>query len=314
MHFDVSTLPDDPGALKQILLNLQGDFSSLQERYNKDTGILLEQIRHLRGKLFGRTSEKYAKDSSVVPLPFFDMPEPEMDQEASSPVEEVAVPAHTRQKRGRKPLPEDLPRVEIVHDLPDEEKVCSCGQELSRMGEEVSEQLDIIPARVQVLRHIRPKYVCRACEGVASEGSVVKIASLPAQIIPKSIASPSVLACTLTGKFVDALPFYRQEKQFLRLGIKVSRTSMCNWAMKAAEACLPLYNLLQDTILSGKVVNVDETTVQVLAEPGRDPTTKSYMWVFRRGDPDKTVLIYQYHPTRSGDVAAAFLCDYHERV
>jgi hypothetical protein len=78
MHFAVSTLPDDPGALKQILLNLQGDFSSLQERYNKDTGILLEQIRRLRGKLFGRTSEKYAKDSSVAPLPLFDMPEPEM--------------------------------------------------------------------------------------------------------------------------------------------------------------------------------------------------------------------------------------------
>jgi transposase len=148
--------------------------------------------------------------------------------------------------------------------------------------------------------------VCRACEGVEREGSVVKIASLPARIIPKSIASPSVPACALTGKFVDALPFYRQEKHFLRLGIKVSRTSMCNWAMKAAEACLPLCNLLQDTILSGKVVNVDETTVQVLVEPGRDPTTKSYMWVFRRGASDKTVLIYQYHPTRSGDVAAAF--------
>jgi transposase len=178
---------------------------------------------------------------------------------------------------------------------------------LSRIGEEVSEQLDIIPAKIQVIRNIRPKYACKQCEGIKDEGATVKIAPVPPQIIPKSIVSPGLLAHILTGKFIDHLPFYRQEKQLRRLGVDVSRTSMCNWAMKAAEVCQPLLNLLQDEILAGSYVNVDETTLQVLSEPGRSPTTKSYMWIFRRGDPKKTALVYQYHPTRGGDAAKAFL-------
>jgi transposase len=197
-----------------------------------------------------------------------------------------------------------------VHDLAAEEKICGCGSELSRIGEEVSEQLDIVPAKIQVIRNIRPKYACRRCEGVGADGPTVKIAPPPPQIIPKSIVSPSLLAHVLTGKFVDAVPFFRQEKQFSRLGIEISRTSMCSWAMKAAEACAALLNLFQDEILSGYLVNIDETTVQVLAEPGRDPTTKSYMWIFRGGAPEKPALIYQYHPTRASTVAIEFLREY----
>ena len=298
MISDVSTLPDDVGILKGII-------TEIQSRYDKETSLLLEQIRHLRAQLFGRRSEKA---TDTVTLPLFDLPEPE----ARPPVSEdtVEIPAHSRAKRGRKPLPEELPRVEVVHDIADEEKVCACGGELSRIGEEVSEQLDIVPATIRVIRNIRPKYACRQCEGAEDEGPSVRIAPAPSQIIPKSIVTPSLLAHVLTGKFVDAVPFYRQERQFERLGIEISRTSMCNWAMKAAEACMPLLNLLQDEVLAGYLINIDETTVQVLAEPGRDPTTKSYMWIFRRGDPEKPVLIYQYHPTRSGDVAAALLRDF----
>jgi len=299
MISNASALPDNPELLKQIIVDLQG-------RYDKETGLLLEQIRLLRAQLYGRKSEKGFTDSQAQPLPLFDMPEPEI----VAPEEKVEVPAHTRKKSGRKPLPEELPRVEIVHDLAAEEKICGCGSELSRIGEEVSEQLDIVPAKIQVIRNIRPKYACRRCEGVEDNGPSVKIAPPPPQIIPKSIVTPSLLAHVLTGKFVDAVPFYRQEKQFSRLGIEISRTSMCSWAMKAAEACTALFNLLQDEVLSGYLINIDETTVQVLAEPGRDPTTKSYMWIFRRGDPEKPVLIYQYHPTRASVVAATFLRGY----
>ena len=312
MNFDVTTLPNDADALKRIITDIQGNFIGLQKefeglqlRYDKETGLLLEQIRHLRYKLFGTKSEK-ADDH--VTLPLFDMPEPEA--EPSEPEDKVEIPAHTRKKRGRKPLPAELPRVDVVHDIPEDEKICGCGCELSRIGEEVSEQLDIVPAKIQVIRNIRPKYACRQCEGVEDEGPTVKIAPVPPQIIPKSIVTPSVLAHILTGKFVDAMPFYRQERQLERLGIEISRTSMCNWAMKAADACIPLLNLLQDEVLDGFLINIDETTVQVLAEPGRDPTQKSYMWIFRRGDSEKSALIYQYHPTRSGDVAAVFLRGY----
>ena len=240
-------------------------------------------------------------------LLLFDIPE--VDPEAGVE-EEVEVPAHSRKKSGRKPLPENLPRVEVVHDIAEEEKVCGCGAALERIGEEVSEKLDIIPAIIRVIRHIRPKYGCRCCEGVEDDGATVKIAAVPPQIIPKGIASAGLLAHLLTAKYADALPFYRQEKQFTRLGVEIGRATMCNWAMKAAEACEPLLNLLCQEIRSGPLINIDETTVQVLAEPGRSPTTKSYMWVFRGGDPDKPSLVYRYHPSRSGNVAACFLDEY----
>jgi len=300
MNPDVATLPDNPTLLKQMLVDFRN-------RYDKETGILLEQIQLLRAQLYGRKSEKLIPADGPQPLPLFDMPEPMDDEEDA---EKVHVPGHTRKKRGRKALPEELPRVEEVHDIDDADKFCPCGCELKRIGEEISEQLDIIPAKVQVIRHIRPKYACPSCEGVKDDGPTIKIAPVHPQIIPKSIVSPGLLAHILTGKFIDHTPFYRQEKQLVRLGVDVSRTSMCRWAMQAASACQPLLNLLQDEVLDGYFINIDETTLQVLHEPGRSPKTNSYMWIFRRGDPEKAVLIYQYHPTRSSDVVRAFLRDF----
>ena len=194
---------------------------------------------------------------------------------------------------GRTPLPEALPRVKVVHDIDEADKICTCGCRLTRIGEEVSEQLDIISARMQVIQHIRPKYACKKCEDVEDDGPTVKIATVPPRIIPRSIATPGLLAHILTAKFVDHTPFHRQEKQLQRLGVEISRTSMCSWAMQVALSSQPLLNLLTDELLSGFLIQADETTVQVLLEPGRDPTTKSYMWIFRRGDPEKTVLVYR---------------------
>jgi transposase len=298
MNQPLKTLPNEPAALREMI-------RSLHAQHEHQISILLEQIRHLRQLLFGKRSEKLPADSTTVQLPLFDLPEPEHIEPAK-----VEVEPHNRRKPGRKPLPPELPRVEIVHDLPEEEKTCACGCALSQIGEEVNEQLDIVPARIQVLRHIRPKYACRACEGVEDEGPTVRIAPLPPQIIPKSIVSPGLLAHVLTGKFVDHLPFYRQEQLFARLGVEIGRATMSNWAMKAAEACLPLVNLIHDEILEGRLINIDETTLQVLVEPGRAATSTSYMWLFRRGDPDRPALLYQYHPTRAGDVAKSFLGDY----
>ena len=297
MNIKATALPDNTVLLKQMLVDLQG-------HHNKQTDILLEEISLLRAQLYGRKSEKFKPVDGPQPLPLFDMPEPDTIDEAE---EETHVPAHTRKKRGRKALPDNLPRVERLHDIDDADKICPCGCKLSRIGEEVSEQLDVIPAQVQVIRHIRPKYACKNCEGVEDDGPTVKIAPVHPQIIPKSIAGPGLLSHILTAKFIDHTPFYRQEKQLIRLGVNISRTSMCKWAMQAASACQPLLNLLQDEVLSAKFINIDETVLQVLQEPGRKATTKSYMWIFRRGSPTKPVLLYQYHPTRSGDVVRAFL-------
>lgn len=305
MNTATSTLPNDIEALKQQLIDLQ-------RHHEKETNLLLQQICFLRAQLFGKKSEKIHPDTGVLPLMLFDIDEPVPPKQEDE--EKYVVPEHTRKKPGRKPLPENLPRVTIVHDIPEEEKVCGCGCSMSRIGEETMEQLDVIPTKFEVARHVRPKYACPQCEGVEDDGPSVKIAPVVPQIIPKSIVTPGLLAYILTSKFVDHLPFYRLESIVHRYGVEISRTSMCNWAVKAAESCLPLLNLLEEEVLNGNFINADETPLQVLQEPGRSPTTKSYMWIFRRGDPDKPILIFQYHPTRAGEVARTFLHDYHGTV
>jgi len=129
---------------------------------------------------------------------------------------------------------------------------------------------------------------------------------MPPQIIPQSIVSPGLLAHVLTTKFVDHLPLCRQLKIFARLGVEIGRATMSNWAMRAAETCVPLLNLIHDEILAARLINIDETTPGL----GQPATATSHMWLFRRGDPDRPALVYQYHPTRAGDVARTFFGDY----
>ncbi|MFT5701736.1 MAG: transposase [Desulforhopalus sp.] len=293
------TLPDDPEELKRIILENE-------RRYEKENELLREQIRLLLAQMFGKKSEKGSGDSGAVQIPLFDMPEPEVEVEE----EEVEVPSHKRKKPGRKKLPAALPRIEIVHDIDEAEKICGCGATLDCIGEDISEKLDVIPAVIRVIKHIRPKYACKQCEGLDTDGPVVKIAPPPKQIIPKSIATAGLLAYILIAKFCDALPFYRQESQFARIGAEISRANMCNWAMKVAVACQPLLSLLHQEIRSGPLINIDETTVQVLHEPDRAASTKSYMWVCRGGTPDKPGLMYHYAPSRSAEVAKVLLEGY----
>jgi transposase len=207
-------------------------------------------------------------------------------------------------------LPKDLPRVDVIHDLTEEEKICGCGDRCDLVGKEVTEKLDIIPAKVRVFRHIRFKYACKSCEGVEDDGPTVKIAPPPIQLIPKSIGTEGLIAHVIISKFADALPLYRQEKMFDRMGVDLSRSTMSNWVVTVAEACQPLLMLMEKQIRSGPLINADETPLQVMKEPGRSNTSKSYMWVYTGGDPDHPIRLYQYHPTRSGTVALEFLKDY----
>ncbi len=299
MSKTIKSLPDDPEELKRIILETE-------RRYEKENELLREQIRLLQAQMFGKKSEKGLADSGAVQIPLFDMPEPDITEEE----DEVEIPAHQRKKPGRKKLPKALPRVEVIHDIDEEEKICGCGAFLERIGEDISEKLDIIPAVIRVIKHIRPKYACKQCEGIETDGAVVKIAPVPKQIIPKSIATAGLLAYILTAKFCDALPFYRQERQFERIGAEISRANMCNWAMKAATACQPVLSLLQQEIRSGPLINIDETTIQVINEPGRAASTKSYMWVCRGGTTDRTGVMFHYATSRSSEVAKTLLNGY----
>jgi transposase len=318
MNNDASNLPDDIEKLRSIIVSLESENKRLElekieiesekKYFESEKKRLEEFIRLLQNEIFGSKSEKLPKEDRQQ-MRLFDEAEAILEEEKMTE-KPVPVAPHTRKKRGRKPLPKDLPRIEVVHDIDESQKVCACGATLTRIGEEVSEKLEIIPAKVQVIRHIRPKYACKNCEGVEDDGPTVKIAPPPPQIIPKGIATPGLLAHILTAKFEDALPFYRQEKIFKRIDVELSRATMANWAISVAEYCELLLELLYADIRGGPIVGVDETPVQVMNEPGRKNTTKSYMWVFRGGDPEKPSLVYLYNPTRSGDVPMFFLKGY----
>ena len=300
MNLDLLKLPDDAAALKEII-------AFQQEKYEEQIDYLEQMVRLLQKEIFGRKSEKHVlPDHEQRQL--FDPIETPAFREVCG--DKIVIPEHTRKKRGRKPLPADLPRVDIIHDVPEEEKHCDCGVALSCIGQDVSEKLDYVPARLRVIRHIRYKYACKNCEGVESEGPTVKIAPPPVQLIPKSIASEGLIAHLVVSKFADGLPLYRQQKIFGRLGIELSRGTMANWVVKASWRCQPLIDLLKTEIRCGPLINVDETPYQVLNEPGRHNTSKSYMWVFKGCQKNSPAFLYQYHRTRSGETALNFLGDY----
>ena len=290
-------LPDDVEALKALLLKTQAELA--QTKLHADA--LQEKLNLLLAKRFGPSSEKSDKHQlglfNEAEAAVAETTEPEAAEDES-----ITVPAHARKKPGRKPLPDYIHRVEVLHDLPEAEKVCPHdGTVLERIGEEVSEQLDVIPAKVQVLRHVRPKYACPCCR----QG--VKTARLPPQPIPKSIASPGLLAHIATAKYVDALPLYRMESILQRAGVELPRATLAGWMLKLGELVLPLVNLLRDTLLGYDVLQMDETTVQVLKESGRSASSQSYMWVQRGGPPGKPVVIFDYDPSRSQAVPSRLL-------
>ncbi|MFZ5364992.1 MAG: IS66 family transposase [Patescibacteria group bacterium] len=303
MTIDVENLPEAPSQLKEIIV-------AQAEKYEAKIEYLEERIRLLQNEIFGRKTEKHPVIDQKQLL-LFNPPDSETIEESDS---EIVIEKHTRKKRGRRPLPKDLPRIDVVHDIDDSDKICGCGARLSCIDEEVCEKLDYIPAKIRVIRHIRPKYACKSCEGVETEGPTVKIAPPPVQLIPKSNATPGLLAHIMISKFEDALPFYRQEKIFDRLGIDLNRATMSNWAIKISECVQPLLPFLENLLRSGPSIGIDETTVQVMKEPGRSNTGKSYIWVYRGGAPDKPVVLYQYHPTRRGQVPLDFLKGYHGYV
>ena len=276
-------LPEDVESLRALALRQQAQLEQLEERerrleeqtarlrrqeeqlteQSERIAFLEEYIRLLKHQRFGRSSEK----SSTSQIGLFNEAECAADAsgtEEAEADETIAVLAHTRRKRGRRPIPAEIPRVEILHDLSEGEKVCAQdGHRLQEIGRETSEQLEIVPATIQVLRHVRPKYACPHCK------SGVKIAPLPPQPIPKSLAAPGLLAHIAISKYGDGLPLYRQEKMLQRLGLDLPRATLAHWMIRAAELAQPLLNLMREEMVAGDLIGADETRFQVLKEPGK---------------------------------------------
>jgi len=303
-------LPDDIAALKHYIAEREAMHAAIIADQRQHIAQLEERNRLLQAILYGSKSEKRPVPGEQDQHHLFD--EAERTAEAAEPTsfEQVFVPAHARGRGGRKPIPADLPRVEVLHDIPEADKTCACGHALARFGEEVSEKIDIVPARVQVLRHVRPKYACPVCEGAEDDGPTVKTAPMPPQLIPQGIVSAGTLAHVVVAKYADGLPLYRQEQQLARLGVDISRGTLAGWVVRAARACKPLLELLLAEVRAGPVINLDETPLQVLNEPGRANTTKSFMWVARGGLPETPAVVFRYSPSRAGAVASAIVGDF----
>jgi transposase len=278
---------------KNQIASQQNEINAYKNRY----ALLLEQIRLERTRRFSSSSEKNPLQPDL-----FDEPGIELSEEVKAQLTDtVEVASHRRRKHPvRKPLPADIPRKIILHDVPESEKICACGEGLVRIGEETCEQLTYVPAQIYVIRHVRPKYACKPCQGS------VKITAMPKLLLPKSLATPELMAHILVSKYCDHLPLYRQEAIWKRLEIDLPRSSLCGWVLKTADICAPLIEQLQKQIVGYDYVQADETTVQVLAEVGRDNRTKSYMWAYRGGG-NQPSIVYEYQETRGGYHARQFL-------
>lgn len=310
-----TALPQDPAALQQMVLTLLEEKRVWTEReghWQHHVDWLREQINILLAKRFGRSSEKGDPlQGQPILLGMFDEAEEieatasEKEESSENEEETVTVAGHARKKRGRKPLPDWLPREEVFHELPESERICDLdGSLLMEIGREISEQLDIIPARVRVIQHIKIKYGCPHCH----QG--VKTAPSPPRPIPKALATAALLAHVAVSKYADGMPLYRQGDILTRAGIDLSRSTLANWMIQAGNLVQPLINLLRDQLLGHGVIQMDETTVQVLKEPGRAATSTSYMWVQRGSPPDGPVILFDYDASRSGAVPKELLTDY----
>jgi transposase len=293
--------------------NLNDTKSKLQTKVQElERLVATLQILH-----FGPKSEKLDPEDKTQARLFneaedgsFSQNDPEQIESAT---ETTTVQSHSRKtssKAGRIAISDDLPREETVYDLDESQKVCACGTEKTCIGTDASERVEIIPSKIVVKRELRKKYVCKSCEGTSADEKGVITAGGPKHLIPRSIAGEGFLAWSIAEKYEFSLPFYRQEKRFGYIGLKISRATLCNLAIQAAGKCEVLYNLIKEHIVGGEIINADETRTQVLKEPGRSAQSRSWMWVFLGGPPNKKAVIFHYDSSRGSKIPKEFLEDF----
>ncbi len=267
---------------------------------------LMEQMRLTKHKQFGTSSEKSEYDQ----VNLFNEAETTANAQVTEP-DLTVIEKHYRKKASNRKdrLPPDLPVEVVEHFLPEEEQSCpECGEALHIMGKEIRRELKLIPATAVIVEHIKHVYACRECEKNSCSVPIIK-APVDNPIIKGSFASPEAVAHIMTQKFVMGAPLYRQEQEFNRNGILLSRQTLSNWLIRCtADWLKPIYEKLHEQLCAREVLHADETTLQVLHEPGKTVQSKSYMWLYRTsGDTNMPIVLYDYQPDRSGKRPAAFL-------
>jgi transposase len=266
-----------------------------------------EQFRLAQHKRFGASSEKTHPDQ----LDLFNEAEVLASAEAAEPESETVSYSRKKQAGSREAKLEHLPVETIVHTLSTAEQSCSCcGGDLHERSTETRNEIAVIPAEVKVIRHVRQVYSCRRCEREEIRTPIVT-APMPNPVQPGSLASASAVAFVMSQKYVDSQPLYRQEQQFARLGLTISRQTLANWMIYGADRWLSrLTARMKEHLLAQDIAHADESSLQVLREPGKSVESQSYMWLYRTGRTGPAIVLYDYQPSRGGEHPRNYLAGF----
>lgn len=277
------------------------------QSFEKLNNWYIEQLKLKAREKFGASSEKV--DANQISLfDLFNEAETFLQPVNVEPDIETVVKEHSRKKSKRGSKFDNLPVEVIEYKLDENELVCDvCGEPLTEMKKEVRKELVIIPAEAKIVEHVTYSYSCRNCDKNGESG-FIKQAEHPAALIPKSIVSAQALSYIMNQKYTLALPLYRQEQEFRRLGFELSRQNLSNWIIKGASLLRPLYDELKMSLMTEPLMHADETVLEVLNEPGRTSTCKSYVWIYRTSVYNShPVILYEYTEGRSGIYPKNFL-------
>jgi len=296
-----------PAPIIEYISGLENRLEKQQAQIDRLTELLLlaQKAR------FGSSSEKakYVLSDDYKQDSLFN--EAEVCANENEP-EPAIVERHTRKpKRTKEELAKDLPVREVVIDIPEDERECNiCEGKLIPIGRElVRRELCIEPAQAYVTETYRITYSCGDCLEETDEANIIK-PEVPEPVVKRGLASPSSVAHVMYQKYVNGMPLYRQEKDWLNLGVKISRATLANWIIYVSiHWLLPLWNALKELLLGSPIILADETVIQVLKEPGKTPQSESRMWVYCTGNVARPppIVLFEYQPSRGGEHPKAFL-------
>ncbi len=302
MSLATAELPLDPAELRAFALACQGELKAAQTAVQLkalEIEKLKFQIAKLRRMQFGRSSERINRQIEQLEFRLEELETGESEDSARVEAADPPAPSRERAKPKRSPLPDHLPRQDVVHQ-PADDGACTCpdcGKGMARLGEDVTEVLDYVPGHFQVIRHVRPKYACTACDAITQ-------APAPAMPTPRGRATPGTLAHLLVAKYCDHLPLYRQSEIYAREGLELDRSTLCDWVGQAAWLLDPVVAAIRQHVFAAEKIHGDDTTVPVLA-PGLGRTKTGRLWVYVRDDRPflgaaPPAAAYFYSPDRGG--------------
>jgi len=282
--------------LNRVLDETAASFEELKQEH----AAALDELAWYKRWAFGRRRERFTEGEGQGHLFDLDPPTADEPEDCADEEAEVEIKGHRRRKK-RKIDWDKLRQIHHEHDLSDEEKVCSCGRDMDRIGEDVTRELEYEPPKLEAHIHVRPKYACRYCkEGVSA-------APLPPRPIPGGIAGPGLVTEVVVSKFGDHLPLYRLEDILTRYGVYISRSTMCDWVKSVAELLRPLYDLQRELVLQSSVMWTDDTRVTVLG--GEAGSFQGHFWT-HIGDKQHPYSVYDFTTSHSRDGPARFLQSY----